>query len=439
MASVTKDRKGFRIAFRDGEKKRRRIRVTGVTKRQAEAIAARVQALVGAKISGDALDTATQAWVAKLGDDLRDKLAEHGLVEARRRAELRTFINEFIESRRDEVSERTVLNWESTRNKLTAHFGDHIEIQKISEEDADEWFEWLSKQRTKAGTPFAKATISGHVKRAKRFFNAAIKARELDRSPLDGLVAGSQVNEERNQYVSGTDVEEVIGKAPDAEWRLIIALGRYAGLRMPSEALALTWADVDFERNRMTIRKGKTKLREMPILPQLRQYLLDCFDPEQTHVINSHRGHSNWGTAVKRLTKKAGLETWPRCFQNLRASLETDLTHQFPIHVVTAWLGNSPKVAADHYLSVRDADFTTAIEVGQQWGQQLRETPGNDSQRVTEKCDISAETQKSSRDEHARSTPGRIRTSDLRIRNPLLYPLSYRRVLWHIAGLDCNY
>ena len=130
---------------------------------------------------------------------------------------------------------------------------------------------------------------------------------------------------------------------------------------MPSEALRLKWSDVDWERNRMTIRKGKTRQRTMPILPQLRPYLEDCFDPQEVYVIVHHRSHSNWATDVKRFITKAGIKIWPRCFHNLRASLETDLTHRFPIHVVTSWLGNSPKVAADHYLSVRDEDFEAAI------------------------------------------------------------------------------
>ena len=130
----------------------------------------------------------------------------------------------------------------------------------------------------------------------------------------------------------------------------------------PSEAMRLQWSDVDWERNRFTIRKGKTKRREKPILGPLRPYLEDCFDPTETHVIFHHRKHTNWATDIKRIIAKAGVEVWPRTFHNLRASLETDLSHQFPIHVVSEWLGNSPKVAADHYLSVRDQDFANAVD-----------------------------------------------------------------------------
>ena len=54
------------------------------------------------------------------------------------------------------------------------------------------------------------------------------------------------------------------------------------------------------------------------------------------------------------------LEPWPRLFQNLRASSETELAAEFPIHTVTAWLGNTPMVAMSHYLTVREDDFRKA-------------------------------------------------------------------------------
>ena len=35
-----------------------------------------------------------------------------------------------------------------------------------------------------------------------------------------------------------------------------------------------------------------------------------------------------------------------------------------PIHVVTAWLGNTPRIALKHYLQVTDADFERASKSG---------------------------------------------------------------------------
>ena len=55
-------------------------------------------------------------------------------------------------------------------------------------------------------------------------------------------------------------------------------------------------------------------------------------------------------TNTKRRTiKKAVLEIWPKLWQNLRASRETELLRRFDIKDVCNWLGNTPAVALKHY------------------------------------------------------------------------------------------
>ncbi len=44
------------------------------------------------------------------------------------------------------------------------------------------------------------------------------------------------------------------------------------------------------------------------------------------------------------------LEPWPRLLHAMRASRETELAAEYPLHVVTAWLGNTPKIALQYYL-----------------------------------------------------------------------------------------
>lgn len=39
------------------------------------------------------------------------------------------------------------------------------------------------------------------------------------------------------------------------------------------------------------------------------------------------------------------LPAWRRPFHNLRASRETELANEFPLHVVCEWIGNSVEVA----------------------------------------------------------------------------------------------
>ncbi len=72
--------------------------------------------------------------------------------------------------------------------------------------------------------------------------------------------------------------------------------------------------------------------------------------------------NANLRTQLWKLIKRAGLMPWPRLFHNRRASRETELVAQFPIQVVTAWLGNTPTIAMQHYLQVRDSDYEAAIK-----------------------------------------------------------------------------
>jgi hypothetical protein len=63
-----------------------------------------------------------------------------------------------------------------------------------------------------------------------------------------------------------------------------------------------------------------------------------------------------------KIIARAGLEPWEKLFQNLRATRETELAEIYPMHVVCAWIGNSPAVAAKHYLQVTDAHFAEAAQ-----------------------------------------------------------------------------
>jgi hypothetical protein len=67
--------------------------------------------------------------------------------------------------------------------------------------------------------------------------------------------------------------------------------------------------------------------------------------------------NTNLRTQLLRIIRRAGLSPWPKLFHNLRATRETELAAQYPMHVVCSWIGNSAGIAAKHYLQVTDADF----------------------------------------------------------------------------------
>ena len=73
--------------------------------------------------------------------------------------------------------------------------------------------------------------------------------------------------------------------------------------------------------------------------------------------------NANLRTQFARIIRRAGFEPWPKLWQNLRSTRETELTgpgHNHPLHVVTAWLGNTEAIAREHYLQITDSDFERA-------------------------------------------------------------------------------
>ncbi|MBC7835120.1 MAG: site-specific integrase [Phycisphaerales bacterium] len=172
-------------------------------------------------------------------------------------------------------------------------------------------------------------------------------------------------------FVSREVIERVLDACPDDEWRAIVSLSRFGGLRCPSEHLALRWQDIDWDRGRMTVWSCKTEgyegreFRQLPLFHELRSLLLKLFEraePGAEYVISRYRQpNCNLRTQLLRIVARAGVTPWPRLFHNLRSSRQTELSEDHPTHVVCGWLGNSPAIAQAHYLQTHDAHFEKAL------------------------------------------------------------------------------
>jgi integrase len=306
-----------------------------------------------------------------------EKLVAVNLLPARKSATevveltLARFLDDFIETRKKGSNAKgTITNLGQTRRLLVEFFGTSQPLKTITPRRCDEWRIFLE------GKGLATATISRHVKRAREFFRAALRDKLLTENPMADVKTGSQVNKNREYYITRAEIEKIIAACPDAEWRLIVALGRYGGLRTPSEIFLLTWKAIDWEAGKMRVMSPKTachegkEWRDVPIFPELRPFLEAVrreADPEAVYVISKHRvGSRNLRTPLEKIMKRAGVASWPRLFQNMRSSRETELAQKYPLHLVTAWIGNSALIAVKHYLQVTEEDFAKAVKDSEQ-------------------------------------------------------------------------
>ncbi len=376
MASLLKDKNrstkkfnGCRtIQFVTAGGYRKSVRLGKISQRNAEAVKVKVEALIEATIAQTSWDNETAAWIEKLDPKLHDKMASLGLLPTRKgvaRSTLAAFLDGYIGLQN--VKESTTTVYGHTRRCLVEFFGDEKLLPDISPGDADDWRKWL-----KSNQGLAPNTVRRRCGIARQFFKYAVRKRFIAENPFAEIDGGVSVraNRERDYFVSHEEAAKVLDACPDAQWRLLFALSRYGGLRCPSEHLALRWGDVDWEHSRMTVRSPKTEHHEgkayrvIPIFPELRPYLDEVYEQaaEGTEfVITRYRDHnSNLRTQLLRIIERAGIIPWPKLFQNLRSTRETELHERFPIQVVCEWIGNSLAVAAKHYLQITEEHFTKA-------------------------------------------------------------------------------
>lgn len=391
MASIATRKNGTKIIqFSYPKGQRQTIQLGRLGEEDAMKVKRHIEELVFAKTNGYTADRETRAWLHKLrSQPLYDKLATVDLAEKISPASqqgLAPYLDDYIK-RRTDVKPPTRSKYISTRNSLVDFFGVGKRIDEITPGDADEWRLHLLEQEKgsgrpgkpkratgalKAGESCSENTIRKHASVAKVLFKGAVRKKLIPENPFADLPSHTQANPERMFFVTREHAASIIEACPDAQWRLLFALARYGGMRTPSEPLLLRWSDVNWEQGRMTVTAPKTerfpdgKYRVTPIFPELRPFMDEMWElagPGADRVITICDGKSEsyLRTMFKKILKRAGLSPWPKLWQNLRSSRQTELEDQFPTHVVCKWLGNTPKIAHKHYHQMTEAHFARAL------------------------------------------------------------------------------
>jgi len=385
MASIVDDPNGRRrILFVGPDSKRRTIRLGKIDRKGAESICRHVESLLSAKIGGQPIPRDTANWLPAIGDSLREKLATVGLVEVRTARAVGAFLSAYLEQRRGDSKPATAITIRTVSTDLTQFFGETTELRAASVEKAEAFKKHYQDRK------LAPATIYRRLKMAKMLFGHAVKLKLLEANPFAAVTSKNHNPPERRHYIAPADTLKMMDAA-NPTWRTIIALSRFGGLRCPSEVLSLKWDNVNLAVGRMVVQSPKTEHiegrseRVVPVFAVLRLYLEEAWElaePGEVYVIGGRQGagyrrasqgpngwaNANLRTTFEKLIRRAGLAPWPKLFHNMRASCETDLMANHPIHVVTAWIGNTPKIALGHYLQTLDTDFQKAVGGGAESG-----------------------------------------------------------------------
>ena len=383
MASISNDPNGQkRIIFVAPDGSRKAIRLGKADQRTAESVARHVESLLSQKICGQPVTRETAVWLSDLNPKLKIKLANAGLIESElpkdvpvedpKQTLLGAFLDGYILSRRD-IKPATLVVWKQPCRNLKVFFGEDKRLADITPGDCKQFKEWLLTQE------LAPTTKAKRLKFAREFFNVARAHKFIEANPFAGIKVPTGDVSTRQHFV-GRDVVARVLAVAGPDYRTIIALSRFGGLRCPSEVLSLEWRHVDFKTGRIQVTSPKTEgyagkaSREIPIFLDLLPFLEEAYKlaaPGQTHVVGGNHlakadGVNGWmncnlRTHLLGLLKLAGVEPWPRLFRNLRSSCATELLEENPGHVVAAWFGHSAAIMLKHYAQVTNEHFERAI------------------------------------------------------------------------------
>ena len=249
-----------------------------------------------------------------------------------------------------------------------------IKVDEITPEIATRFYCYLQEYEK----PY---TWGRKIKHYKTMFNLAISAGWIEKNPFSHLKGTACANRSRDFFINTELAQKVLNACPNARWRLIFSFARWGGLRMPSEITFLRWSDILWNSGKIRIsvpkktsrieqKRGNFSQRFIPLFPEIQTALKDFLREtgentgENDFVFPEFDGSDKSGALLRKqfraILKKGGIPEWPKLFNNLRATRDTELQESYSIHKVCSWLGHSPQISLKHYTQMTDEDFRRA-------------------------------------------------------------------------------
>ena len=280
--------------------------------------------------------------------------------------ELGVFVDDYLESRKTEVSPATVSIEKTSTAYLLQHFGRRRRIGKITRPEARKFREALIAGNLRAATEDWARTInkSGadkHVRHICAMFSRAVDDDLIASNPFRKIAKTTQVDRAW-PYVDQKKLKKLLVACPNPEWQVFLALCRLAGLRR-NEALYLG-SDRIHGKRLQVIADGQWQPKDkdprwVPICPELRKVLAKAPKGRLVGDLTNGKIRKQW----PKILKKARVKTYAKPFQSLRKSCIRDWSMKHPSHVVRQWSGHgSLEVMDKYYLQTPASEYDRAAK-----------------------------------------------------------------------------
>lgn len=363
MSSLQKTKTGYRIQFRYAGKTKQ-LGLPGAKRKAAEQVQRHVDELLSAKRYGTSVEASTLSWLQACDKEVREKLEQQGLIEP---AAVGTTLGEqltrFLQTREGKA-DSTYKNYVQVDKRLRECFGPVVDPIRLTFADADRFRSWCLDI---AG--LGENTTRKRCSQAATFWRWMMRHKAATQNIFEDVPKSVGSAIDRKPFVEAATITQLLTVVTDPEWRALIVLGRYGGLRVPSEPFAMEWQDVDWERGQIVVNSRKTAhqnkpRRTIPLFSELEPELMSLAESQEkgaTFCFPRLREKSgNVREPLEKMIRRAKLEPWSNLWNSLRSTRETELAATFPIHVVCEWMGNTTAVAMRNYLKATPADFDRA-------------------------------------------------------------------------------
>ncbi len=262
----------------------------------------------------------------------------------------------------------TLQNYESYIKKWVPKKWDNLSLNQITSKEIYEAIE-LTKPHL---SPVSQHTF---LKILKRIFQEALEGGIISSNPAKGI--SLKVPESSKKVLNTSEVDELLKNAKDYRHRFypIWCLAVKTGMRS-GEMYALTWGDVDFERNLISINKQWTKKdgltdtknhenRLVPISSDLKNFLFELKkDSSSADSVLPHLTEWTNGEQAAVLKEFCKAINLPQVkFHDLRATFITNMLSQGVALVkVMSIVGHKKMETTDIYLRLAGVDIKGATE-----------------------------------------------------------------------------
>lgn len=149
-------------------------------------------------------------------------------------------------------------------------------LESVTGLDARRWRESL-QDAGRAGK-----TVLAYMKDAGAIYRGAIAEGLITHNPFTSLEAIDTSDSQERKPFTPAEVASLMGAAPSAEWRGLILVAAFTGLRL-GDAARLSWASIDLEAKKIILIPSKTKKKKREVRIPIHSDLLAFLESVPIH------------------------------------------------------------------------------------------------------------------------------------------------------------